>query len=357
MTLPFDILFLCHASPLYGFGHMRRCVAIALELQKQGSCRIAFQGAFVEAASHIIQSALPDADILADNCSVAASLAVIDRMFDSEDPENYDLDYILTVSQQADLTVLICSSLTVPDDLPVDAVIGHLLEPDLCIRPKLYAGMKYAPVGADIRRYAVSGSVIQPQCERVLLAYQSITDVEILDISLGGLAEVESVKRVDILLPPSIPENWKYIETADRRRISLFDVVIHRNVASVAELMVQQDIVIGTYGNITYEAMALGVPYVVAGVKRFQDEYGRWLAAKGCIAHLGMIGEITSKDIQKMVSGLGVVDRRRISRMARACVDADGIPRIAQICREMIHWKLYHNPNHLESPADVRESA
>src|SRR5258708_39067377 len=118
------IHFLCDANAAVGFGHLSRCLKLASLLR--GSRDVRFGGRFsAEARTRIAEQAF---SIERPAARTSGSLAVVDILFDKDDMDYYDLVRLRRIRTRFERVVLLSSALTVPNDLPVDVVIGHVLD-------------------------------------------------------------------------------------------------------------------------------------------------------------------------------------------------------------------------------------
>ncbi len=93
-------------------------------------------------------------------------------------------------------------------------------------------------------------------------------------------------------------------------------------------------VVLTTYGNATYESLALSRPTYVLSYKSFQNEYARVLEEKGWVVNLGLFKNIDEEKLPYLVSD--EVQRRLFDNIKDVSIGA-GIQNMARIITEVLH--------------------
>ena len=317
------IFFVCDAEAAIGFGHLSRCLQVADVLRADWDIR--FCGRFSPVAKRRIAergyaaAALPE----------CGGLAVVDTMFDREDMDYYDIPRLAGVRRRFARVVVVSSALTAPANLPADVVIGHMLRKTSRAsgRARTLAGLKYAPVSSAFRRARRPRSAERARIRRVFLGFGGSRDIRGLKTVLDALALANFTGDVDILLSPF----HRRYEAALRRHTRSYRVRVHFNVASVAALLRGADVAFGTYGNITFEALCLGVPFLAVAVKDFQKAYAARLQKEGVLVSLGRDTELDPARVAAALTALTPRARVSLGRKSRRAVDGLGIERIARV--------------------------
>jgi spore coat polysaccharide biosynthesis predicted glycosyltransferase SpsG len=117
------------------------------------------------------------------------------------------------------------------------------------------------------------------------------------------------------------------------RRKTPYRLRIHSNVRSVAPFLRRADVAFGTYGNVTFEALCLGTPFVAVPVKNFQLAYAKRLERRGLLVCLGRDTQIDAAEVVAAMKQLTREERERLSRNGRRSVDGYGIERICRVIR------------------------
>ncbi len=324
-----DVCFLCDANTAVGFGHLSRCLKVAATLRR--SYAIRFGGRIsAEARRRIVQ----DGYRIDATSTPSESVAVVDIMFDKEDMDYYDRPRLEAIRTRFPRVVLLSSAITVPRDLPVDIVVGHVLQgpkPRASSGPfRTMAGLEYAPVSAEFRRLRTHRRTVRRDIRRVFVGFGASRDVHGVNGVLDALTLSGFRGRVDLLLSPF----HRRFEAGITRRDRPYQLRVHSNIPSVAPLLCGADLAFGTYGNVTFEALCLGTPFAAVPVKTFQLRYARRLEKQGLLVCLGRDHELTPKRVMTALRHLTWRKRTSLARNGRHAVDGRGIERIGRVIRD-----------------------
>jgi len=324
MTRP-SLQFLCDANTSVGFGHLSRCLQLAVRLRN--SCAIAFDGRFSAEARERIESR--GFAVGPRGGGQPRAVAVVDIMFDREDMDHYDLARLERIRKRFRRVVLLTSAMSVPSRLPVDVVVGHVLPRGqrASRRFRVLEGLAYAPVSDEFRKARGRRAPVRGEIRRVFAGFGASRTLRGLDRVLDGLESRGFAGRVDVLLSPF---HRRFEEALLRRRPSL-DLRTHSNVRSVARLLRGADVAFGTYGNITFEALCLGVPFLAVAVKDFQRVYAERLERRGLLVSLGRDTDLEARQVAAALARLTPEKRAALGRKGRAAVDGRGIERIRRV--------------------------
>jgi spore coat polysaccharide biosynthesis predicted glycosyltransferase SpsG len=323
MSAP-DLVFLCTADAQVGFGHLRRCLHLSHQLRARG-LRVAFDGRLDPAARDTLCRALPDVPVL--EPVEPAPLAVVDCMFDPQDPDFFDRDFLQKVAARHERVVMITSSRHAPPDLPVTAVVGHMLEPVTAPAYELHRGLEWAPVSAEAAAWRNTPREFPDPPRRVLVAFGNWHDPAGLYLALEALRHTGWAATVQVLLPPAL----RPYADALRAHAAGLELDLVAEVPSVFPLLCAADVLVGSYGNLTFEALTVGLPAVVVAIKPFMHSYAEVLARQGAVVNAGPVDQSDLAALARRLAGLDAATRRRLSRSGRALVDGAGLTRLADL--------------------------
>jgi spore coat polysaccharide biosynthesis predicted glycosyltransferase SpsG len=317
------LFFFCDAEASIGFGHLSRCLQVAELLRRDWQIR--FCGRYSPQARRRIA----ERGFAIAAAPASGGLAVVDTMFDREDMDYYDIPRLAAVRRRFTRVVVVSSALTAPARLPADVVIGHMLRrPRGGGRgPRALAGLAYAPVSAEFRRARRRRPNAATRIGRVFVGFGGSRGIRGLTTVLDALVLSDFTGSVDVLLSPF----HRRFERALLKRTAPYRLRLHSNVKSVAPLLRRADVAFGTYGNITFEALCLGVPFLVVAVKDFQKAYAGRLARDGVLVSLGRDSELDARAVSDAFGSLTPAARAALSRKGRKAVDGLGIRRIAGV--------------------------
>lgn len=320
------ILFYCNANDRVGFGHLRRCLFLAKEIRTTNSLEIAFAGSFSEDAMMLIRDEVPAAKHVGDITEIAPEVVVIDYMFDPQDMEAYDWPLIAKVADRAERSLLLTSAATVPSELPVDIVIGHLLEPNQETSFELNAGLQYAPVAPELGKYRTEEANINKRIKRVFVGFGNWDDPSGVLHILQGLNEYGYSGHTDLLLPSALLRYADQFEDAAPGK----ELQLHHNIPSVPAMLVHADVAFTSYGSMTYEAMALGVPTIVLATKRFMTEYSLRLVDQNLASYGGHVNTLQDNNISNKLKKLTFYERKKMSHRCISKVNGEGLRNVAK---------------------------
>lgn len=317
-----DVLFVCDATPDTGFGHAGRCIQLAtLMHREQPDLRISFQGTYADGAHQRITSGAPWAMVHRNGGARPSTLAVIDTMDDTEDPNAWDFHRVQNVSTQARSVAFIANGTMAPSLDAGITCIGYQPGGAMADPPRVFWGLEYAPVSSA----ALTSTPARRSSDRALVALGGAKDDHGLNLSLGALAQIEQIAHVDILQSPVAPFRPNPALLRPGQTFSL-----HANVPTVQPLLSAATLVVASYGHLGYEALAAGAPLCLLAQKVFQEVYANRLEELGLAISAGRAGEC-SADRLAFACTQTLEKAETLSQRARSAVDGRGIDRIASI--------------------------
>jgi spore coat polysaccharide biosynthesis predicted glycosyltransferase SpsG len=325
-----DFRFCVSGSSLHGLGHVRRCLTLARCLVGKGvpKNRIEFIGELDQVAKKVLSQSEFSECWHGRSPSGKAAVAVIDRMFDTMDAEYYDPDLIKELTQEARNRILICSSNTIPTQLPIDLAVGYLLENNGNQKFEVLTGLEFSPVESKVLEYRVRRRAIHNKINRCVVAFGNWLDPTATFNCLSGLDRSGFKGRVDLVVCKAQEEFKSQFEKAARNlNISFFS-----SVPNIHSMLAESDLLLGSYGLLTYEAMTIGVPTMVIPLKEFMASYGRHLMKRNlCYLVSGRINA-SVEDVIKGISVMTPMDiREKLRNHCDRLFDGRGLNRLADV--------------------------
>lgn len=312
------VSFVCNGDSRTGFGHVARCLQLAqLGTAALGTIEVAFQGSYSEAAARRIREVLPDAALRPEETVADADVAVFDRLGDPDELNSHAEALAARVADRTGRLIYIASGTEAPR-LPDDALcVGYQPGGPGSAPPALLWGWDYAPVAPDIRSHR--GTVRDPG--RVLVALGGNRDDAPLHLAMAALARFRAIRQIDVLLSP-------VVEAADLQAGAHQSVCRHGNLPSVGPLLARAGLVIASFGNLTYEALALGTPVCLLAQKPFQHDLARAMADLGLAVDAGMADDTDDAALATAIARTRAL-APTLTERGPATVDGLGLQRIA----------------------------
>ena len=314
----FGVLFRVDALPSTGFGHAARCLQLARLCTGLGPA--AFQGEFSEAALARVRAHSPGLAVLSPDVAADAVVGVIDRMSDPGDMNGYDPQVTATLNTRCRRLLYICSGTQVPP-VPSDVLVIGYQPADVGHLPDhIRWSLDFAPVSANLR--------VEPPPMRddksILVALGGHPDDRPLRQVLAVIALMPSINHVHVLLSPVMGRGADAYGVGAHQALSL-----HQNVPSVAPLLGQAGLVVASFGNLVYEALALGAPTCVVGQKAFQVTLAQAMAQRSLVTCGGNVLALERPAFKEALQQ--TLDRRdALSTLGPRMVDGMGLERIAK---------------------------
>jgi spore coat polysaccharide biosynthesis predicted glycosyltransferase SpsG len=310
---------MCDANASIGFGHASRCANIAKYLLKSSqNIKIGFMGNYVLEVKKRIIDILGSIEFLSENKKFNASCIIIDALGDNNDPDilpTAKFDYARKYSKN----LIFLSSGSVIKDLPKDMIcIGYHPSGVHSLSPNIYWGLKYAPTILSEKK-----NCVKRDYSSALLALGGVNNITVFDSVVDALKEIKTIKEVNILISPVNHNiNFEY-----DKKSSYFKT--HYNLKSISPLLYKAGLVIASFGNLSYEALAHGAPLCLVGTKTFQAQYGEFLVKERLAYNAGLIDKYDTKNILFAIN-------KTINNAKILSMNGKGIMRQAAIIKQYI---------------------
>jgi len=312
--------FVCNGDSRTGYGHVARCLQLArLSEAERSHVEISFQGSYSDATDRRIRQVLPEAELRPEDEVADADVAVFDRLGHPDELNSHAEALIAKVTEHAARMIYIASGTEAPA-LPVTAqCIGYQPGGPTPAPPRLLWGWDYAPVAPDLLSYRAA--VRDPT--RVLVALGGNLDAAPLHLVMSALARFEAIRHIDVLLSP-------VVEAVELHGAAHQSLSRHSNVASVGPLLARAGLAIASFGNLTYEALALGTPVCLLAQKAFQHDLAGALAGLGLAVDAGLAGDIDDGALANAIARTRAL-APTLAQRGLATVDGLGLQRIAKL--------------------------
>ena len=314
-------LFVCDGHFRSGFGHAARCLQIAqILVRKNPAIKIIFYGEYASGARQRLEAGLARIVFAQPTEAVKADVALIDRMSDFDDIEACDRKLVESVAANCHRTIYLASGLTQPDLPNHVTCIGYQPSPQARSSQAKNWSLDYAPVSSDLLKYRSSGR----DTASALISFGGAPDDRAPRIAAYAIAAMEDITYVKVLLSPVNGDVLELPLRTDQR------VTYFRNIPEVGLLLAQSGVVLASFGNLGYEALALGAPLCLLGTKKFQADLAEEFAKRNVATTAGLLDDGAQG---RMALALrDAIERRdELSANAKLLIDGFGIDRIARV--------------------------
>jgi|GEM_PF-774417 len=319
-----DLRFVVDATVESGFGHVARCLKLVELVSAVGQRKeILFQGTFSAGARGRVSAALGEDRIMTPDAPIQATVSVIDRMSDAVDINAWDQALTERIACSSGRTIAIFSG-DKPPRMPPDVIaLGY--QPIDGDAPEGWLwSLDYAPVGSDFVTLP-NGMERWPEAGRLLIAMGGSAETTGITEAMTGALRTPVVENIDVLMSPLSVGSAEVRASFDSPRVNWLS-----QVEDIRPLLMGAHVVLTSYGNLGFEALALGCPVCFLAQKPFQERMAERMAARGVATNAGISG-VTHTDA--IVSTLSHTFARadELSRNALQLIDGRGLDRIRDI--------------------------
>ena len=329
------ILFRVDGSAALGMGHVFRSLAIADALRETSRAEIAFLMS-AEHSEGILQVSRHGYPVSAlGNARVETALDHIRDFAPTiliNDLPVLEEAYLQALSHLGAAAVNLVDTL---DDVETDEyaqVIVSVMAAERETPEGFYTGPRYAILR---NHFLGRRKVIREEPRSVLLTFGGSDPQGLTLKALHALRTLEAAIEIVVVLGPAFSHKRELESLLSRlgRKVSLTSDATG---GTIADLMLDADLVVCSGGMSVYEIAALGTPGIVLGQNVREESRMRAFAAQGTIAYLGLGPEVSEGEILGEARGLLHDPGRRqaMSARGRALVDGLGASRAAEVVLE-----------------------
>lgn len=196
---------------------------------------------------------------------------------------------------------------------------------------KVFIGQEYALLKEE---FCNPEAIPVRQAVRKILVTCGGTDMK--GLSLKALQALQPLSQaLEIVFVQGL--DFKFRQELAQLLAKMTTITVLKNVKEMRSTMQSADIAVAAGGTTMYELAALGVPAVILGQYRHQDEFASQLAKQRALINLGLGKEVTTQAIAQAVEELLPWQRRKeMSAAAKLAIDGQGAMRVAHIIRERV---------------------
>ena len=200
------------------------------------------------------------------------------------------------------------------------------------------------------RRHGLGPRGEMAPLDRILVSLGLTDPLQATRLVLDGIEMSAFAGSVDVVLGPTAP----YLaEARARAKAGGRSITVHSNVpaATMVDLIVAADLVIGAAGTSSYERACLGAPTLLVELAENQRDNIAAFVRAGAALPLGPSSALIPAAIAEVLNGLlaNPAGLARMSMLARALVDGRGAQRVALVLRPEAKPRWY---THWFAPCD-----
>jgi spore coat polysaccharide biosynthesis predicted glycosyltransferase SpsG len=320
MKKNFDIIFYCDANKNTGFGHASRCAHISFILHKyNANLKIGIIGDISKEPKKTMKNINNNIKFINYKNNVKSKIAFIDKMFNFEKPSYIEDSFIEKIKEISDEIVLMFSGIKIQSIDKEITYIGYHPIKKKYKDNNIKWGIQYAPTNIlKIKK-------ITRNHNNILIAlggYKNNDEIKKLILSINLIKEI---KTVDVLLSP-VNKEVEIDKSFLRKDLK---VSYLSNVKTLSPYLASTSIVITSFGNLFYEALAHKTPTLIVAQKSFQMNYAKLFEEYSNILNLGFTTTLKMNQIKIKIKEL--LYKRGISKKKPIHIPENGIVNIANI--------------------------
>jgi len=339
-TVP--IIFRCDASSEIGWGHFRRCYALAEVAQQSSRFRVYFLSRDLpKPLKKKLSEVHATWQVLKSEATVEEDLATLHSMFDMMtrkqivlcvDQEDWSSEYFTELKKDNRIILL-----SFDDGLKRHYDVDFLINPNLEAEEIAYSvaesterllGPKYVMIREEVH------TLRQHPTERMAENFQFFVCLSPQDRWGYTLRAIEAVRKASLKFETHIVVNsdWPHLETAKRLIGNHPRIHLYEDPSFFPQLLARADLALVGAGSLTYELAYLGIPMLSVALNSRQNQIGQSWCNRGIGEHLGSAESLTPELINDRLAFWMDRDQELENRgiLAQKIVDGRGKFRVLE---------------------------
>lgn len=298
-----SIAFVVKGNKKIGYGHLKRCRALAEKFQQMANCSIKF-----------------------------LSKAPLSSNFDILITDLLDINekQLKRLKKKAKLLVSIDDGHKVK--FPSDILVEPSINPKCRFRKKTkyLSGKNYVILGKEFEKYN-RAKKISKEPKLIFVCFGGSDSNNLTEKIIRILKEIDFEKRIKIntVLGPLFGSSKKVEKLAESNE----QYVFLKNVLNSAKILRKADLAIISGGTLMYEACSLGIPAIIICQNQEQNIEAEFCGKKGAIINFGIFNKLDDEKLKNTIFQLleDLNLRKKLSTDAQRLINPYGTKRIASL--------------------------
>ena len=322
MPQPLSVVIHTHASSIYGYGHLNRCLILGGALQQRGQCvRLMVFG---DEAVQRFLAPVPWAEVINNEPDVwpEADLCIVDLYC-------YSDEYYVSLRKHFEL-IIIFDDIEYRVPACVAAIINANIYADALAYPpgiRVFSGSQYVLIRDEFIQ-----AQRRAEAERILLCVGASDPENQMDRLLSILVRVTD-RTIDAVYGPG----FQQLQVIDRWRFHP-RVRSHKAVTEMGRLMTEASYAVTGSGSMLYELAAVGVPTACLSLADNQKLLGATFAEQEAVEYLGIFDEISDAELEARLKifDADTEGHERMVFRGKQLIDGKGPARLATALEEWV---------------------
>lgn len=288
----FDLIFYCDSNQYSGFGHASRCSRLSAIIKKyKKNTKIGIVGDLTAKSKRLMLKTNKNLIFLNYEEIVFSKIAFIDKMFDYEDPNILDENFLLSIIKKTEKVIVMFSGVSIESIIKDVVYIGYQPTNNKYDNKNIFWSLKFAPT--QISKLISS---IRKKNQIFLALGGNYNNKEIIKLIIA-VNSIKSIKHLEVLLSPV--NNIINLQGYNLRHDLKINFI--SNVKNLSPFLLKSTLVITSFGNLCYESIAHNTPTIIVAQKTFQANYAKLLEKENNVFSLGFPSSHTSNELQKKI--------------------------------------------------------
>lgn len=331
------ISFYTEASKSIGYGHLYRCIAIAIQFIKEGKEVCFYLGE--EEEFILLKKVLPKAYI-SFRKNIQKEIKINEILFVDIYPKNYQ-KFKNFIFDKSIKIIGVCDNAYFETYYPFDFIFKIGLQPYSFKKEFTVISNKQCLVysGNDFFIFrdeflSLSRIQIKKNANRVFISMGGSDPLDLTNLVLKSLKLINYSLNVKVILGKGYG-NDRSLKLQKLHADSKHNILFFTNTGSISEIMKSCDLGVINGGNTRFELALLGVPFISIAMNSKQKKISDEIQKKGIGVSLGVYNEITMENISNNIFSLieNFNQRKAISKEMSLKINSEGIFKIKKLIK------------------------